>query len=447
MADLIEIPTFSASQIDTFDHERGGCERKWGFSKIEHVRVPPNRFAQRGLDLHDVAEAFLKHGTVPPDTDAGKVFRAGLPYLPSPGMGVAEGPFKFLPNEEPFAITGRIDWRGPSVFDVDLIDHKSTSSTDFKYAKTAAVLLKDSQSVLYSVYVMTLLDMDRVRARWINYRWSPDRPKAKPVDFVMELPHVVEEFEKLKEICRRMAWRHEQKVRAKELPYNLACCDAYGGCPYRGETCGLSSAERLRAHMAQMSLKEKMALRAAQQPAVNPPPAAVPAVQPAAPMAQAALPVTVVPAAPAAQPAAPAVAAVPVAQAAPAVAAAPAVQAPAAAPAASLAEKMKAKKAREAAAAAVPETPAVVPTAAPEAPAVQASAAAPTAPAPSAGAPATLSEKMAAKKAATASAAPAAAATEYPAGKLPKEKYEDLALACEMIGHGFKAIASHFRSL
>lgn len=412
------MPIFSASQIDTFDHERGGCERKWGFEKIEGLPRPPNKYAQRGLDLHDVAERFLKSGILPPENEAGKVFRAGLPHLPPPGTGVTEGPFRFHPDGEPYLIQGRIDWRALpgeiSAFGIDLLDHKSTSSKDWSWSKDEATLMKDAQGVIYSAYTMHQLQRDTIRARWVNYRWTPERPKAKPVGFVMTLPHVAAEFERIKEVCRRMAWRHEQKIRAVELPYNVAACDAFGGCPFRTQ-CGLSPQERMRAHMSQMSLKEKMEARKAQTPAVNPPAAAAAPAPAAPPPAQAAIPLTVVPVAPPAAAAPPA----PVAAAQPAAAAAPAAVGGPAAPAGavvSLADKLRAKQAAPPAAA----------SAAPAAPA----AAAPAPVAPPAAAP------VAAK-------APVAAAPPAPT----RAQFEDLALACEMIGHGFKSIAQHFRSL
>ena len=413
------MPHISASQIESYLM----CPRKWGFRSIEKVQAPPNKYAQRGLDLHDVAERFLRDGTEPPDTDAGKAFRAGLPFLPAPGTGVCEGAFEYRIPGEPFVFVGRIDWRrGPKPFAIDLLDHKTTSSSDFSWTKDKGALMADVQAMLYSAYVMQLEGLEVIRGRWLSYRWTPDRPKAVPVDFEAPLAHVVAQFEKIREIAREMAFRVEQHVKAAELPYDAASCGAFGGCPYH-DKCALSGAERLRAHMSpQLSLKEKMAMRAQQQPAVNPPPAAAPAAPAPAVPAQAVLPAAV--AAPAA-PASPAAVAAPAAPASPAASAAPAM---------SLADKMKARRA------AAPAAPA---PAAPEAAATAAPSAAPAAPASVA--PATLTERMAAKKAAM----PAAPAEEAKAAAiyLSKEKCDDLALGCEMIAAGLKAIAQHFRSL
>jgi hypothetical protein len=256
------------------------------------------------------------------------------------------------------------------------------------------------QPVIYSVYIMATEDVAEVDCRWLYYLWRPERPKAQPTDFTMDLSHVVEEFEKIKETCRRMAWRHEQKVKARELPYNTDSCNAYGGCFYR-DICGLSPQERLRSAMAQMSLKEKMAARKLQQPAVNPPANPAPAAAPAPQQVQAALPVAVqqpVPAQPAVVPG-------------------PAVQAgPVAVPGGqvlSMREKMKARKST---------APAEAPAAAHVAAAV-----------PSSPVPAAVPAAKADVKAAVVS--------------LSKDGCEDLSLALEMIAAGFKAVAKHFRSL
>lgn len=383
----------SASQIEAYVM----CNRKWAFRSIEKLKAEPNKYAARGIDLHDVAENFLRDGTPPPTTDAGEVFKAGLPFLPAPGTGICEGPFKFRPEGEPFIFVGRIDWRSDSDgLALDLLDHKSTSSQNFAWTKSAEVLRTDVQAMLYSEYVMRLRNLEVLRGRWLSYRWTPNRPKAIPTDFTVPREHVAAQFAMIVEIAREMTSRVRAKPKARELPYDVTACDAFGGCPYFTE-CGLSPRERLRAHMAaQQTLKEKMEARKLQAPAVNPPAATAPVAQAAPAPVQASLPT------PAPVQAAPAPVEAPVAEQA----------GGQVVPMQTMKQKMAARKAKEGPAEAAGDAQAA------------------PAPAPATQAPAATV------------AAPAAAT-----GRLSKGQCEDLALACEMIGHGFKSMAQHFRSL
>ena len=272
----------SATQIDTFEL----CERKWGWDKIARVPRKPNKFLDRGIDLHDIAEAFLKTGALPPETDAGRVFKPGIKYLPAPGTCIVEGKFFWYPENEPFGIVGKIDWERQDI--VGIGDHKTTS--DKKWIKTPEELQTNIQVVTYCARTASAREADEVACRWLYYIWNPKRPKAVPVDFVMPLPHIVEQWERVAEIGRRMVLRLEQQCEVTDLPYSIEACGKYSGCPYL-ELCGIPPAERIKSLMAQLSLKEKMAARAAEKAAVNPPeqPASEPEPQPQ-PEAQAAAP-------------------------------------------------------------------------------------------------------------------------------------------------------------
>jgi hypothetical protein len=304
-----------------------------------------------------------------------------------------------------------------------LLDHKSTSSQTFEWTKDEATLRTDVQAMLYAAYLMQAKDLDVLRGRWLSYRWTPERPKAVPVDFTVDLPHVVEQFEKIKEIAREMAFRRGQHVKAEELPYDATSCGVFGGCPYQ-DRCALTGAERLRAHMAgQMSLKEKMALRAQQQPQVNP--GATSPSAPAAPaLVQATLPTVV--AVPRAPEAVPVAAPAPVGEVEPA-------------SVSSLSAKMRAKKARL-------EFPPADTQASPEGASLSAKAPVqvPVSPAPAVPA---LGHPGASPTAAEVKAAVTVADMQAAVVYLSKDKCEDLALGLEMAAAGLKAIAKHFRSV
>ena len=285
MADRLII---SPTQVSTLEM----CERKWGWGYIKKIKAPPNKFAQLGLDVHDVLEAFLRHGTAPDrETQVGAIAIPGLKYLPQPGAAVVEGKFLWeLPTED-FDITGRIDWRDRAsvVQDgverrarivelalagevVQIGDHKTTG--DFKWAKTADDLREDVQAVVYAAYYMHLMQVQAVLGRWVYYR-TRRTPKALCVDWDITAAEAAPVMARVYAAGRKMVEWHRQHPDVLDMPFDAKGCNAFGGCPYT-ELCNLTSRERLVSLMAQQSLKEKMEARKKAQaqapaPAVNPP--------------------------------------------------------------------------------------------------------------------------------------------------------------------------------
>lgn len=315
----------SASQIDTFV----SCERKWGFKYIAKLPAPPNKYAAQGLEVHDALEAFLRDGKpLDTTTDVGKIAQAGLPYLPLPGQCTVEGKFEWRIEGAPFILRGRKDFGVPTQNPPLVGDHKTTA--DKKWIKTPEELRGDIQATIYLADEAVKLGADLVAGRWIYYIRNPKRPKAYPVDFQMTADELAEGMGKVMDLGAAIVRRHEQRVKPQELGFNLATCDAYGGCPFF-EACGLSATERMKAFMNQMSLKEKLAARAATPAAINPPavaPQAAPvaAVPPPAAAAAAPGPMSIrdklaarqtQPVAPAPAPAPVVAAAIPAAQASP----------------------------------------------------------------------------------------------------------------------------------
>jgi len=283
-------PMFSATQLDTFGGPEG-CERKWAFRYVRRVPVPKNKYAEFGKRLHKIAEDWINDGTPPPDTWEGRVFKTGIRHLPLPGKAVAEGKFEWLPDGETFGLVGYMDWVEMMQDGIPRIgDHKTTG--DFKWMKNTSDLMENIQAVTYAARVAYQLKADLVRGRWVYYLRAKKTRPARAVDFEMTLPQIAAAWEKVAEIGRRMVFRLEMMMEPEELPYNIHACEAYGGCPFH-DICGIDPQERFRALMTQMSLKEKLAARAAQAPAVNPPAEGVapaPAATPAAPVAAAPAP-------------------------------------------------------------------------------------------------------------------------------------------------------------
>jgi hypothetical protein len=287
---------FSASQVTNYR----GCIRKWGFKSVEKVPDPGTKFSWKGNAVHKVAEDFLKHGKAPDaSTEEGKIFLPGLKHLPAPGTcATVEELFKWYPANEPFGFMGKMDWveQHNEARKIVLGDHKTTG--DMKYAHDEASLALDVQNNLYQGLLMELEPDPEWTfwSRWVYYLTTA-RKGTRKIEIQVHRPLVAEVVETIFEDCREMASRRIRQERAAEMPYNVAHCDAFGGCPYRGTVCGVSPLERFRSTMATMSLKEKMAARAAQAAAVNPPeqvaPAAVAAPAKAPVLVQAAAPAAV----------------------------------------------------------------------------------------------------------------------------------------------------------
>ena len=265
-------PRLSASQIDSYLM----CQRKWAWRYIAGLRPPPNKYAARGSAVHKVLEQYLLHAT-PPDrnTEAGAIALPGLKYLPEPGRSIVEEKFDWSLPDEPFDLTGVIDWVvPPAIGELSFGDHKTSSN--FAFAKTAEDLRQDVQATLYAYYLMLREGIHQIKGRWVYYH--ANRPyRAKCVDWQTDLSTALPSFKRVLEAGREMAQWHQQKPEMEDVPINADACDAFGGCPFR-ENCNLSSRERLVSLMAQGSLREKMERRKAANTAEQRPTSVCPAV-------------------------------------------------------------------------------------------------------------------------------------------------------------------------
>ena len=292
MADRLII---SPSQVSTYEL----CHRKWAWGYIEKIKGPPNKFAQLGLEVHDILEAWMRDGTAPDrETKAGAIAIPGLKHLPQPGTAVVEGKFLWALPEEPFDITGRIDWhdvipgavarddteRRARIVELALMgellrigDHKTTG--DFKWAMNPDQLRRDIQAVIYASYFMALAGVPAVLGRWVYYR-TRRTPSSKCVDWDITREEAAPIMTRVRAVGHEMVIWKAKTQSALDVPFDAGGCRAYGGCFYE-DHCNLTSRERLVSLMAQQSLKDKMAARAAAQqntttttapaPAVNPP--------------------------------------------------------------------------------------------------------------------------------------------------------------------------------
>jgi hypothetical protein len=261
----------SPSQTETYEL----CRRKWAFEKIEKRPKPPNKYAETGLEAHGVLELWQRDGrAIDLSTPIGKIVAPGLKFLPQPGTHRTEHNFIFDTGRVMFH--GRMDLRGQLTDRVQTVwDHKTTSS--FNWLKTPEVLRRDAQAVIYAKATLEEAKrhglslgfaLDCIELNWIYYLVNPERPRSRKVQLnvvrdehsrkpqcpsdvrpehfgVMTLEELEQRFAEIEEIGVEMLSHFYNKVKATDLPYNIAGCGAFGGCPYRDNPCTLTLAERI----------------------------------------------------------------------------------------------------------------------------------------------------------------------------------------------------------
>lgn len=307
-------PTSASQVVDYRD-----CPRKWGFRKLDRVKGRKNRFASRGDDVHAVLEDWLRDGEPIPNTDAGKIARAGLKFLPSPRTGDVEQEFRF---ETIALFTGKKDWRRRKDHTARVLDHKSTSG--FEWVKVAEDLREDPQAGMYGYHEMVEANHDldlTIELDWVYYLANPKRPRALKVSLrvipegapepsrpddvrpehygVMRHSELRDRFIDTEKTALVMLEHHAAGRHAMDLEYKLSACEKYGGCPYRGDPCKLKLSQQMRGHMEQeqnrmaQRMRDALAKRRAEKGAPTPSdgakaPPAPPAASQASPEAKAA---------------------------------------------------------------------------------------------------------------------------------------------------------------
>ena len=276
--ELVLAHPVSASQIVDYND----CPRKWGFRKLDRVKRQKNRFASRGDDVHAVQERWLRDGEPIPNTDAGKIARAGLKFLPAPHTGDVEQEFRFETIAALF--TGKKDWRRRKDKTARVLDHKSTSG--FEWVKVAEDLREDPQALTYGYHEMIEADHDLdlvVELDWVYYLANPKKPRAlkvslrvipegapaparpddvRPEHFgVMRHSELRAGFANLERTALVLLGHHAAGHRAMDLEYKLSACEKYGGCPYRGDPCRLKLSQQMRGHMEQEQSKMAQRMR------------------------------------------------------------------------------------------------------------------------------------------------------------------------------------------
>jgi hypothetical protein len=295
--DIAKAYWVSASQQSTY----GLCPKKWGFEKLDRLPKPPNRFAERGLLVHKVLENWQEKA-IPIDTstDAGKIAMPGIKFLPPPGLGQVEHKFKIETDVAVYVGVWDLLIPRPRIYVgntpiIEVYDQKTTS--DLKWMKTAEELKDNPQSILYTIAALWALykrwkefnpNNPGWLLTWVYYRADPKKPGArrvqlyilpdeeterpqKPRDIkekyfgVMLASELEQKWKQVESLSQELLDHRRLKHTAADLPINVAGCDAFGGCPYRGDPCVLTPNERMRGYMAQQSAVEKAKAKLAAQ--------------------------------------------------------------------------------------------------------------------------------------------------------------------------------------
>jgi len=273
----------SPTQIKAYLH----CKRRWGFEYLDGKRSAPSKYAQFGINGHKQLEKWFKIGE-PPDqrTPEGLVALSGIHHWPAP----QEVNFIEFPIETTTEVSRYYGFQDIGFQDAKtglwvVGDHKFTGNFDYALSEEDpdtltpeeqaergknGFLKTDVQSNVYARAGMDRHGVDRLELRWIYYR-RVGAAKSKRVSLVVYRDSVEKMFvDKIDPAASEIhSVRAIGGVSGKDLPGNPRACDDYGGCPHLSY-CEISPLERMRAAMADLTLKEKLLSK------INPPESSIP---------------------------------------------------------------------------------------------------------------------------------------------------------------------------
>ncbi len=217
--------------------EAARCLRYWAFKKLAHIAGEETQPMRDGKAAHSIAEAYLKHGTIPDARSRhGRWVVEGIPLLPKPHTSMVEHRVV------------RFEWAGMPwtvVFDcVHLqsrtkLDHKFIAPGSFPFTFTPITLLDDAQALLN---VIAPPQFPITNLRWVYYPKSGGR-KPWAVDAQITIAQAEENFRHLHlPVCREMHTYHklfagvheDDKVElCNAVPCTTtACFDYHKPCEY-----------------------------------------------------------------------------------------------------------------------------------------------------------------------------------------------------------------------
>lgn len=290
----IDLEYVSPSSLETFDEAIGGCEAKWGFSKLDGAEKSGSAATVLGSATHAQHEAWLRDGT-PYDltSKAGELALATSHLLPERdtfGLRVEQELRVQHPSLPGVWFGGKIDlnWAIPRA---DLatdeshalrdghwllrvvLDHKTTG--DIGYAKlTREALLTHPQAPMYATFFFIGHGQQRHeypggKREWSDWhidaadpdlelRWNyvTTKGRATPyhswhrvtrseIEHAFEA-HVLRPARRMLEIVNEANTRRARGeiFGANQLRKNLLACPNFGGCPFK-DRCGITPTKEI----------------------------------------------------------------------------------------------------------------------------------------------------------------------------------------------------------
>jgi hypothetical protein len=277
----------SPSQINCIEL----CERKYGWEYIEGVESEPGDAAKIGIEMHRQLENWFRDSTVPDDTLPGLMAQELILKWPAPGQVDRVEQHIHVQTEKAWyhgykdiGFSQKFkDKVSKSKIHLRVVgDHKSTS--DLKWAKTPEELLRDPQSIIYSAAEMEEHKVDEVLDKWA-YVTRSKKPKTKIVQTILTREQVELGFDRLDVLAQRIyEIRAIEGLKAMDLEPTVTACGAFGGCSHVARCTDLTPQKRMRAFMAQQTLREKILAKKAEKEAaegkLGPKPEAAPEAKP-----------------------------------------------------------------------------------------------------------------------------------------------------------------------
>lgn len=238
----------SASAIDRWEQ----CERQWFGSYVEGVQTESSDAQKRGtaIDL-EVQHHYRAEPVNPGWADAVRGIVALLPPAPRIQHKIAVPTYDGGP-----VLIGYPDFLDEvAPGDALVLDLKSLS--DFKYAKTAAELLDNTQMVTYASWLWTLPGVEYVRAGHVAARFKRDHDHPVGYKFTgarlselaeMERGRTLDLWGSKLGLVQTMVSAAKSAVRFEDLAptgaakmdkFGKTSCESFQGCHFRGR-CGFA---------------------------------------------------------------------------------------------------------------------------------------------------------------------------------------------------------------
>lgn len=253
----------SASGVTKGDtNSTGGCLRAWWYEQVMGKRSPSTKAQERGTALHDEIDGHLTEGKplMSPLAISGREFinERGPGILVEQPLHVsADGRITgawLYAGDVPFA--GHVDlWNHRGIYinsEGELIveprpntletkDWKTTS--DFKYAKSAAELADNVQLVTYAEAGFRMWPhLEHARLTHVYFR-TRGAAQSRLVTVLRDREQIGRRWEYVETLVRTLA-DVARETQADKVPGNRFACGAYAGCPH-ASYCSVGSFDSL----------------------------------------------------------------------------------------------------------------------------------------------------------------------------------------------------------